>query len=85
MRITPPSVLTPGQQIPPPKSKWRPIVITLVSAVVLGAGSCFAAMSSSGNWITGVLAAVFLSCVVAFLCGLVWAAGVWIEGLRRGE
>jgi hypothetical protein len=80
---TPPSITNASQEPPPPKSKWRPIVLTIVSAVLLGAGSCFGAISSSGGNLTFVLSAVFVACVGAFVGGLFWALGTWIEGIRR--
>jgi hypothetical protein len=83
---SPPSFGSPNQEIPPSKSKWRPIVITIVSAVLLGAGSCFGFITTNGlNQILGIVfAGVFFSCVAAFVAGLIWALGAFIEGLRRG-
>jgi len=73
---TPPN---PIQEIPPPESKWRPIVITIVSAFLLAAGSCFGAIAGGGNAVTVILACVFVSSVIALVAGLIWALVTLIQ------
>ncbi|MGB7281930.1 MAG: hypothetical protein WBE13_06690 [Candidatus Acidiferrum sp.] len=70
---------------PRPKSPWGPIVITLVSTVLLGAGSCFGFVStlSFGGKNSGasvVFLSVFALCVLAFIGALLWALIAWIRG-----
>lgn len=69
----------PIQGIPPPKSKWRPVVITIVSAFLLGAGSCFGAIAAGNSSISSALLAVFFASVAALLAGLIWALVTWIQ------
>jgi hypothetical protein len=70
---------------PPPKSSWRPIVITLISALVLGAGSCFGFVSTlsfggrNAN-VSALFLGVFALCVLAFIGALLWALVAWIRG-----
>jgi|HubBroStandDraft_4_1064222.scaffolds.fasta_scaffold624158_2 hypothetical protein len=75
---------TPPPQIPPEKSEWHPIGITLAAAVLLGAGSCAGAIAGGGSWVTEVFAFLFFVCVIVFLGGLVWAFGTWAQKFRRG-
>jgi hypothetical protein len=55
------------------KSNWRPIGLTLLGAVLLGAGSCFGAIASGGNSMTIVFSVIFIACALAFVVGLIWA------------
>lgn len=77
---------TPDQQGPPPVSPWRPIVITLLSALLLGAGSCFGFLStmSEGSSVSGVFMEAFLLCLIIFIGSLVWAFVTWIRNAKRG-
>ena len=74
------------QQGPPPGSPWRPIVITLLSALLLGAGSCFGFLStmSEGSNVSGVFMVAFLLCLIIFIGSLVWAFVTWIHKAKRG-
>jgi hypothetical protein len=69
----------PIQGIPPPKSKWRPIVITIVSAFLLSVGSCFGAIVGGGKTASVILAFVFVSSVIALVAGLIWALVTLIQ------
>jgi hypothetical protein len=83
-----PSSPDSNQSTPTPKSSWRPIVITLCSALLLGAGSCFGFLmtlnsnggSSAAN--TTFMIGFFL-CLVAFLAGLAWAFATGIRNAKR--
>ncbi len=75
----------PPREIPPEKSEWRAIGITLGAAVLLGAGSCAGAILGGGKWLIEVFAFLFFVCVAVFLGGLVWAFATWVGQLRRGE
>jgi hypothetical protein len=75
----------PPQEIPPEKSEWRPIGITLGAAVLLGAGSCAGAILGGGRWVTEVFAALFVLCVVALFGGMVWAFATWAQKFGRRE
>ena len=72
---TPPN---PIREIPPPKSKWRPIVITIVSAFLLSVGSCFGAILG-GKAASVILASVFVSSIIALVAGLIWALVTLIQ------
>ncbi len=75
----------PPREIPPEKSEWRPIGITLAAAVLLGAGSCAGAFLGGGRGVTQAFAFLFVICVAAFFGGLVWALFKWLEQFRRGR
>jgi hypothetical protein len=80
-----PSRQVPPEQVPPKRINWRPIGLTLLASIVLGAGSCFGAIISGGKTLSFVFSALFIACVVAFVGGLLWALGIWIERITRGE
>ena len=73
--------------VPPPKpeSKYKPIVITIVCAIVLGAGSCwgFATTMGSNGDFTMLFALVFLACVAAFFGGLIWLFVTFLMNINR--
>lgn len=69
---------------PSAKSKWRPIVLTTVSALFLGAGSCFGAFSDVGNTLSLIFSGMFMTCVVVFVGALLWALGTWLKSAKRG-
>jgi hypothetical protein len=75
----------PPQQVPRRGANWWPIGLTILSALVLGAGSCFGAIISGGKTLSFVFSALFIVCVLAFVGGLLWALGIWIESITRGE
>ena len=84
---------TPGhdvsdQQGSPSVSPWRPIVITLLSSLLLGAGSCFGFLTTitNGGSSAANLAFMvfFLGCLIVFVSGLVWAFVTWIHNAKRG-
>jgi hypothetical protein len=75
----------PPREIPPKKSEWRAIGITLGAAVLLGAGSCAGAILGGGHWVTSVFAFLFFACVAVFLAGLVWAFATWAQKFGRRE
>jgi hypothetical protein len=82
---TPPSFLNPSKSPPPPKSSWRPILITLCSALVLGAGSCFGFLNTTnasnlGGYANIAFAIGFVICLVVFLASIVWA---FVTGIRN--
>ena len=73
-----------------PRSRFRPVVITLFSAFLLGAGSCFGFLTTltpiwGGSWINVVFQWIFILCVVAFLGALVWALVIVIRARLKGE
>jgi hypothetical protein len=55
------------------------VVITIVSAFLLGAGSCFGAIAAGNHSISSALSAVFFASVLALLAGLIWALVTWIQ------
>jgi hypothetical protein len=64
-------------QIPEPhvrKANYKPILLVMLCAFLLGTGSCFGFASTlSGNSsMSGVFAASFLLCVLVFLGSIVW-------------
>lgn len=75
----------PPQQVPRRGANWRAIGLTILASIVLGAGSCFGAIISGGKTLSFVFSALFIACVVAFVGGLLWALGIWIERITRGE
>ncbi len=62
----------PPEQVPPKRINWRPIGLTLLSAIVLGAGSCFGAITSGGKTLSVIFSVIFIACVLAFVLGLFW-------------
>jgi hypothetical protein len=74
------------QHSPPPVTPWRPIVITLLSALLLGAGSCFGFLSTinEGSAVNGIFMVAFLLCLIIFIGSLVWAFVTWIHNAKRG-
>jgi hypothetical protein len=73
-----------------PKSRFRPVVITLFSAFLLGAGSCFGFLTTltlikGSSWINVVFAWIFILCLVTFLGALVWAVVIFILARIKGE
>jgi hypothetical protein len=82
---TPFSPMTPERDIPPTRSKWRQIGITIASAVLLGIGSCFGVLSSGGTWVGYALLILFFLCVAVFVGGLIWAFATWAQKFGRGE
>jgi hypothetical protein len=71
----------PPQRVPPKRINWRPIGLTLLAAVVLGAGSCFGAIISGGKTLSAIFSAIFMVCVLAFVVGLIWGVVVRIKSL----
>jgi hypothetical protein len=68
----------PNPGASPPKSPWGAIAITLVSAILLGAGSCFGFLTTltPGGRNSGantLFMYVFLICPAVFVGGLIWA------------
>jgi uncharacterized membrane protein len=64
-------------QLPPPrKSKYKPILLTLLFSFLLAGGSCFGFLSSfnlNSNSLAGSIFAVgFLISVLVFLGSIVW-------------
>lgn len=87
-----PNPLIPGENVPPPKSSWRPILITIFSALLLGAGSCFGFVSTFNmnrqSTMSAAFAVLFLLCVIFFVGGVVWAIVSFIRFILtsgRGE
>jgi hypothetical protein len=74
------------QHSPQPVRPWRPIVITLLSALLLGAGSCFGYLStmSGGSTVSGMFMVTFLLCLIIFIGSLVWAFVTLIRNAKRG-
>ncbi len=73
-------------QLPPPrKSKYRPILLTLLFSFLLAGGSCFGFLSSfnmNSNSLGGRMFAVgFVICVLVFLGSIVWLV---IKAVRDG-
>jgi hypothetical protein len=73
----------------PPKSRFRPVAITLVSAFLLGAGSCFGFLTTltvtlHGSWINVAFAWIFILSIVAFLGALMWALVIFIRARIKG-
>ncbi|HEY4880462.1 MAG TPA: hypothetical protein VIH97_15175 [Candidatus Acidoferrales bacterium] len=80
----------PRQQVPPqqaPRNRinWRPIGLTILWALLLGVSSCFGAILSHGKTLSVIFSAVFIVCVLAFVGGLLWALGLLIERMTRGD
>jgi len=66
-------------QIPEPpvrKANYKPILLVMLCAFVLGGGSCFgfaSTLTSNGNSsMSGIFAGCFLLCVLVFLGSIVW-------------
>jgi hypothetical protein len=78
----------PGVVPAPKKSPIKPIIITIVSGVLLAAGSCMGFLStfnvSRTNQISVVMAIGFLVGVAAVLCGAMWALVALIRFLFAG-
>jgi hypothetical protein len=64
---------SPSPGVPPAKTNWGPIRLTILSAFLLAAGSCFGAISSRGNTAPVIFSVLFIVCVLAFFGGLIWA------------
>jgi hypothetical protein len=80
--------IDPGTPLPgvsQPKTNWRAIGLTILSAVFLGISSCFGAIVFDGRALSVVFAVLFIICVLVFLCGGLWAFGLWLQKISRGD
>jgi hypothetical protein len=69
----------PPQQVPRRGANWRPIGLTILASIVLGAGSCFGAIIS-GRTLSAIFSGVFIGCVLLFFLGLIWGVVARIRG-----
>jgi hypothetical protein len=69
----------PPEKVPPKRINWRPIGLTLLASIVLGAGSCFGAIIS-GRTLSAIFSGVFIGCVLLFFLGLIWGVVARIRG-----
>ncbi len=58
----------------PSDTKYTPIAITIVVAVVLAFGSCFGFLGTMGRvpWFSNLLGIVFITCALTFVGAIVW-------------
>jgi hypothetical protein len=85
----PPNFRAPLTQSPE-RSRYKPILITLLSAVLLGAGTCFGLMrtlnlNNSASRVPEAFAAAFICCVVVFVGSLIWALVRFLRNANRGN
>jgi hypothetical protein len=69
----------PPPVAPPTRINWRPIGLTLLSALLLGFTSCFGAIVSGGKTLSAVFSTLFIICVLAFVGALIWGVVVRIR------
>jgi drug/metabolite transporter (DMT)-like permease len=64
-----------------PKTSLKPILITLLCTVLLGAGTCFGFLSTfnlnRNVPVANVFAVVFIISVLAFIAGVIWLLVAW--------
>lgn len=75
---------------PAKRSSYKQILITLLCAALLGAGTCFGFMKTfnlNGNssFVPMVFAAVFIGCVLTFVGALIWAFARFLQNANRGN
>ena len=70
---------------PREKKPYRPILITILCAFLLGAGSCglFATTFESSSGIATLFGFIFLVCVVALAGGLIWLLVTFLINVNR--
>jgi hypothetical protein len=78
-----PGIPTPG--ISQSKTNWRPIGLTILSSFLLAATSCFGAIEFHGKVVMSIFAVIFFASALVLVCGCLWAIGVFIEKLTRGD
>lgn len=69
-------------------SKYRPILITILCAILLAIGSCFGAFNFARGplWLLGRLFAWCLGlCLFTIAGAILWAVVTWIERLRGNK
>jgi hypothetical protein len=69
----------PPRGTPPRKTNWRPIGLTILSAFLLAATSCFGAINSVGNTASEIFSVAFVLSVLALVGGLIWALAARIN------
>jgi hypothetical protein len=73
---------------PREKRPYKPILITIVCAILLGAGSCFGFATTalgvhSNSSLATLFAVIFLACAGAFIGGLIWLFFAFILNRTR--
>lgn len=81
-----PYQLTPGPGAPKPRPSWTPIIATIISAIVLGMGSCFGfviTLQPQNRAFNSTFSTLFCLCIAAFFGGVIWAFERLIKNSRR--
>jgi ABC-type uncharacterized transport system permease subunit len=79
----------PNPNFPPPPPRkplppWAPIIITIVSSIVLGMGSCFGFLVTLNNKnLSMAFTWLFFACVAGFVGGMIWAIVRGVTNSRR--
>lgn len=88
---SPPSP-TPPSAVPPPlpRSSYRPILITLLCAFLLGGGTCFGFlntlnMNGGSSTANSAFAIIFVVCALVFIGASIWAFVRWLKNANRGK
>ena len=83
------NLVPPAAPIPPPlpkKSNYKPILLTMLFAFLLGGGSCFGFLSTlnmnSSSPLNTVFALGFFACVFVFIGAIVWLI---VRAIRQGR
>ncbi len=77
-----PSVSPEGAE--PKRMSYRPILITLLCALLLGGGSCFGFLATfktlegTNPPMNSVFAMMFIGCVLIFIGAFFWLIVVWL-------
>jgi len=78
-----PNVLPEGAE--PKRLSYRPILITLLCALLLGGGSCFGFLATlktlqgTNPPMNSVFAMLFMGCVAIFIGACFWLIVVWLK------
>ena len=84
----------PSPAPPAKRAKYKPILITLLGAVLLGAGTCFGFLStfringtsgSNTDTAAGVFAIIFVASVLAFIGGVIWLLVALVRNATRNN
>jgi phage shock protein PspC (stress-responsive transcriptional regulator) len=75
---------------PAKRSSYKPILITLLCAGLLGAGTCFGFantfnLNRKSSLVPMVFAAAFIGCVLTFIGSLIWAFVRFLQNANRGN
>jgi hypothetical protein len=83
----PPSSTPQGFQ-PVARVSYRPILITLLCAFLLGGGTCFGFLNTlnfngGSSVLNDVFAVAFVLCALTFIGSAIWAFVRWIKNQNR--